>query len=79
MDGCARESAGGGGRGGGGLSAVAAGVRFVRSLEYGVDALDPRLLLAVCGLIGAAAAMATILPAWRAARIDPMAALRENN
>ncbi len=62
-----------------GLGAAAASVRFIRSLVYGVDALDPRLLLAVCGLIGAAAAMATILPAWRAARIDPMAALRENN
>jgi predicted permease len=70
-----------------GLSLVAVGVavglagallvtRFLASLLYEVKPYDPVTLLAVAGLLAAVAATACYLPARRAAKIDPMAALR---
>ena len=62
-----------------GLSAVVATGRYVHSVLYGVATLDPLFLMAACALIGVVASAATIMPAWRAAQIDPMNAIRENN
>ncbi|MDQ2712835.1 MAG: FtsX-like permease family protein, partial [Acidobacteriota bacterium] len=59
-----------------GLCAVALSVRYVQSFLYGVQTYDPMLLLTATGLIGVVAAIATGMPALRAARIDPMSALR---
>jgi putative ABC transport system permease protein len=61
---------------GGSVAAVAAG-RALRSVLYGVAAGDPATYLAVSVLLAAVAAAAAWLPARRAARIDPMRALRE--
>jgi putative ABC transport system permease protein len=59
-----------------GLVVTAALSFLLRSAAYGVDPLDPRLLFVGLVVVGSAAGAACLLPARRAARIDPMAALR---
>jgi ABC-type antimicrobial peptide transport system permease subunit len=60
----------------GALLALAA-TRLVAAFLYGVTASDP-VTLALSALILAAVAMAAgLVPAWRAADVDPMVALRE--
>jgi ABC-type antimicrobial peptide transport system permease subunit len=55
--------------------AFAAG-RLVKSLLYGVEPTDlSAMILAAVVLLGAAVA-ASVLPAWRAGRADPVGALR---
>ena len=51
--------------------------RLLRSLLYGVAPDDPRILGAVALLVGTVALLATVLPATRAARIDPVRALND--
>jgi len=50
--------------------------RFLSGLLYGVGANDPVTFLGVAVLLSTVAALASFIPAWRAARIDPMEALR---
>lgn len=50
--------------------------RLMRSLLYGVTPSDPTTLLAVSLLLLTAALLASLLPARRAARVDPQVALR---
>jgi putative ABC transport system permease protein len=50
--------------------------RIVSSLLYGVTPTDPLTFAATVLLLGAVAFVSCWLPARRAARIDPMAALR---
>lgn len=50
--------------------------RFVRSLLFGVAPTDPVTLLAATALVLATAFGAAAIPAWRAARVDPMDAIR---
>jgi len=45
-------------------------------LLYGVDPLDPATLLGCAGLLTLVAVAASGGPAWRATRVDPLAALR---
>ncbi|MEN6426950.1 MAG: ABC transporter permease [Phycisphaerales bacterium] len=59
-----------------GLPAVLAVTRFIKSQLYGVAPHDPFSLAVSTLLLLAVAALAAWLPARRAARIDPMAALR---
>lgn len=66
------------------LAGICAGVggtlalgRVLQSFLFGVRAADPLTFTAACLLITAAAAVACYVPAWRAARMDPIAALRE--
>jgi predicted permease len=48
------------------------------SLLFGVTAGDPATFIGMGALLIAVAALAGYVPAWRASRIDPMAALRAN-
>jgi len=59
-----------------GLACALAGGRALRSLLFGVQADDPATLVAVTVFLSAVALAAIYLPARRAARSDPMAALR---
>ena len=58
--------------------ALAAGVtRFAEALLYGVDPLDTAVFAAMAMTALLVAGVASFLPARRAARVDPMEALRE--
>ncbi len=50
--------------------------RLMRSLLFGVGPTDPVTYVLVAGLVVATAAAACVLPARRAARLDPMRSLR---
>jgi ABC-type antimicrobial peptide transport system permease subunit len=50
--------------------------RATASLLFGLSADDPLTLLAATGLLAAAVAVGSYLPARRASRLDPMTALR---
>jgi ABC-type antimicrobial peptide transport system permease subunit len=43
---------------------------------FGIGPSDALALLGAVGVLALGAALAILAPAWRAARIDPMAALR---
>jgi putative ABC transport system permease protein len=51
--------------------------RVLSSLLYGVGAKDPLTYATAALLLGVVALLATYFPAFRAARVDPMAALRK--
>ena len=51
-------------------------VGFIHGMLYGISAFDPVTLLAVISLLAVVAFVAAFLPALRASRVDPMAALR---
>jgi predicted permease len=59
-----------------GLAGALASGRLVASVLYGVSPRDPATLLAAPLALGAVALFACYLPARRATRVDPMAALR---
>ncbi len=59
-----------------GLLASLVAMRALASLLYGVTATDPPTFLVVAGVLLAISALASALPARRAAHVDPMAALR---
>src|SRR5580698_2338637 len=59
-----------------GLITSAALARFMTGLLYGIGATDPVTFLAVAMLLGLVALVACCVPALRAAKIDPMVALR---
>ncbi len=59
-----------------GLAAGAAAVRLIRSMLYETQPLDPAIFAAVAAVLLLVAALACFTPAWRAARLDPMQALR---
>jgi putative ABC transport system permease protein len=59
-----------------GLAASLALSRVLRTLLFEVTPTDPVTLGLVCGVILAVSALAAVLPARKATRVDPMAALR---
>ena len=59
-----------------GVIAAAAAGRLVASLLFGVSATDPLTYAAVVALLGAVGCAACCLPAFRAARVSPISALR---
>lgn len=50
--------------------------RVIASLLFGVTTTDATTFLAVPALLAAVAFAATVIPAWRASKVDPMVALR---
>ncbi len=59
-----------------GLGAAAAAVRLIRSMLYETQPVDPAVFAAVAAVLLLVAGLACLAPAWRAARLDPMQALR---
>jgi putative ABC transport system permease protein len=59
-----------------GLAGALALTGLLRSLLFGIGPRDPVTFLVVPCLLGAVALLAALLPARRAARLDPMDALR---
>ncbi|HTT17574.1 MAG TPA: ABC transporter permease [Candidatus Sulfotelmatobacter sp.] len=50
--------------------------RAIATMLFNVSRFDPLTYLTAVALLAGVAAMACLIPAWRASRIDPMAALR---
>jgi putative ABC transport system permease protein len=59
-----------------GLAASAALARLITTMLYETQPLDPLVFTAVAASLLAVAALACIVPAWRASRLDPVQALR---
>ena len=51
--------------------------RFIQTMLFQVSPIDAASLIAVAALFLSVALVACFVPAWRASRIDPMAALRQ--
>ncbi len=61
-----------------GLPAAFALTRLMRSMLFGTSPADPATFAAVAALLLAVAGVASYVPAWRATRVDPLAALRHD-
>lgn len=59
-----------------GLGASAGTAHLIQSMLYETRPLDPTIFAAVAATLLAVAALACLIPAWRASRIDPIQALR---
>jgi putative ABC transport system permease protein len=60
-----------------GLAGTFALAKYVESLLFGVRPMDPYVLAGVAAILALAAVIACVLPAQRAARVDPVVALRQ--
>jgi predicted permease len=59
-----------------GLGAAAGLTQLMKSLLFGVSPIDPFTYFVIPLVLGISAAVASYLPAWRAAEVDPVEALR---
>ncbi|MFZ0522997.1 MAG: ABC transporter permease [Candidatus Acidiferrales bacterium] len=59
-----------------GVPIALAGTRLIRTMLFGLGAVDPVALVAACAILTAIAAAASYIPARRASQVDPMIALR---
>ena len=62
-----------------GLATYGLLIRWLESLLYEVSATDPRAVLGAVVILLAVAAVACFVPAQRAARLDPLTAIRTEN
>jgi len=60
-----------------GLAAAVSSTRLLASFLYRLEPNDPTTLVAACVVLAVSAVVAGLLPARRAANLDPMTALRE--
>jgi predicted permease len=60
-----------------GLGGAIGLTRYIRAMLFATDPIDPVTLVGVAVLFASVALVACIVPAWRAARVDPMASLRQ--
>lgn len=60
-----------------GIVASLISARLISSLVFGVSTRDALTYISVSALLGAVALSATLIPAWRATRVDPMRTLRD--
>jgi ABC-type lipoprotein release transport system permease subunit len=51
--------------------------RLMSSMLFGVASTDPGIYASVTGILIGTALLACLIPAWRAAQVDPMVTLRE--
>jgi len=58
------------------VSVALAATRVMSSMMFGVGTNDPLTFVAICAVIATVALMASWLPARRAARVDPLVAIR---
>jgi predicted permease len=59
-----------------GLAGGAAAAQLIRTVLFGVQPFDYAVFVAVAGLLLCVSIVACLMPAWRASRLDPMQALR---
>lgn len=59
-----------------GIAGALALTRVMKNLLFQIDATDPATFCGVAILFVVVAAAASLVPAWRATRVDPMSALR---
>jgi ABC-type antimicrobial peptide transport system permease subunit len=59
-----------------GVPAALAATKLIQKMLYGVEPADPMSIIAAVGAMAVVAAIAAWLPARRAARVDPVIALR---
>jgi ABC-type antimicrobial peptide transport system permease subunit len=60
-----------------GVAGAVAGTRLLETLLYGVTPSDPATLAVAVTTLAAVAFAAGAIPAWRAARLDPVRTLRQ--
>jgi putative ABC transport system permease protein len=60
-----------------GLGGAIGLTRYIRAMLFATDPIDAVTLVGVAALFASMALVACVVPAWRAARVDPMMSLRE--
>jgi putative ABC transport system permease protein len=60
-----------------GAAVALAFARTLRTMVWGVSTQDPRTFLLVAATLLLVAMVSSLIPAWRAIRLDPVAALRQ--
>jgi ABC-type antimicrobial peptide transport system permease subunit len=61
-----------------GLAGASLSANALRSLVFGLSATDPRVYVGVAGVLGTVALVAAWIPSRRAARVDPVEAIKGN-